>query len=137
MVQRKIGDLTQKKERILETFFEGVIDRQRRDAALESVERELATYQEILRSASVPREERFDDVNSALRLLEPFADWEFLAREDRRAILRQLCPEISVYQYKVKSLTLNLGSTTGVPRDRDDLNHSKMDVSRSRAPLFP
>jgi hypothetical protein len=40
--------------------------------------------------------------------LEPFVHWEFLNREDRRWLLAQLCPEITVYRYLIKGVKLNL-----------------------------
>jgi hypothetical protein len=41
--------------------------------------------------------------------LEPFAEWDYLSRDDKRALLALICPQISVSRYKVKSIELNLG----------------------------
>ena len=46
-------------------------------------------------------------------LLEPFAEWEFLERDDKRSLLAALCPEIRVERYVVKSLMLNLVQHSG------------------------
>ena len=40
-------------------------------------------------------------------ILEPFAEWEFLERDDKRVLLAAFCPEIRVERYVVKSLMLN------------------------------
>jgi hypothetical protein len=123
-VARKLNDLRNKKGRILDTFFEGVIDRVQRDEALKTVEREMGSYN-LLLGTSEPSEPRpVPSLDRLLKTIEPFADWEFLARDDRRALLRQLCPSISVYRYAVKSLTLNIGSA-GRPHDRHTGSHSR------------
>jgi DNA invertase Pin-like site-specific DNA recombinase len=109
-VTRKLDDLRNKKGRILDTFFEGVIDRVQRDEALRNVDREMGSYNMLLGASSEPSEPRpVPSLDCLLKTIEPFADWEFLSRDDRRALLRQLCPSISVYRYAVKSLTLNVG----------------------------
>jgi DNA invertase Pin-like site-specific DNA recombinase len=135
--QRKIEDLMQRKERILQTFYEGVIDRQQRDTALGRVDREIAAYREILRSATSGDGNAVSTLESALEILGPFAEWEFLPRSDRRALLQQLCPEITVYQYVIKSMMLDLGIAMSDAHDRDNISHSRMDASRSLAQPFP
>lgn len=123
---QKLDALRDKKGRILDAFFERVIDRTRRDEALREVNREINSYDELLGSASAGSEPQpFPSLDSLLQVIEPFADWEFLSRDNRRSLLRQLCPEISVYQYKVNSLTLN---TAGLPQSqgRYTNTHTKM-----------
>jgi site-specific DNA recombinase len=110
-VIEKVDSLRLKKSRILEAFFEGVIDRTRRDEALRDVDREVDSYNELISAPSARLQPQpVLSLASILRVVEPLADWEFLGRDHRRALLRQLCPEISVYHYKVKSLTLNVGA---------------------------
>lgn len=112
-VMRKLDDLRAKKGRVLDAFFEGVIDRARRDVELQDVDREIGSYDMLLGTSSAGSQPHpLPSLETMLRVTEPLADWGFLARDDRRALLRQFCPDISIYQYKVKSLTLNLGSAT-------------------------
>jgi DNA invertase Pin-like site-specific DNA recombinase len=119
-VRQKLDALREKESRILEAFFEGVIDRNRRDEALRGVERETYSYKELLgMSAEHSRPQPILDLDAVARVIEPFTDWEFLGRDDRRTLLRQLCPEIAVYHYQVKSLTLNLGVAPAKLHGRD------------------
>jgi hypothetical protein len=105
---RKLDDLQLKKGRVLDAFFEGVIDRTRRDEALRDVDNEIGSYNLLLGTSSA-QPQLLPSLDSMLRVIEPLADWEFLTRQERRILLKQLCPDISVYQYKVNSLTLNVG----------------------------
>jgi DNA invertase Pin-like site-specific DNA recombinase len=133
-VRSKLDALRDKKSRILDAFFEGVIDRIQRDDALRDAERDIASYNQLLHTSSSPSQSHsLPNLESIVRVIEPLADWEFLGRDDRRALLRRLCPEISVYRYKIKSLTLNLGAAPSKFDDRNTGSHSKMATSPSRA----
>jgi chromate transport protein ChrA len=119
-VRQKLDALRDKKSRVVDAFFEGVIDRIQRDDALRDVERDMVSYNQLLdTSSSRPQSHSLPNLESIVRVIEPLADWEFLGRDDRRALLRQLCPEISVYRYKIKSLTLNLGAASSKFDDRN------------------
>src|SRR5713101_2351554 len=110
----KLTALAEKKQRILETFYDGVIDREQRNQLVEEIHREISAYRKLLlHSAPQPEPSLNQDVASLLALVEPFAEWEFLEREDKRELLRHLCPEISIYRYTIKSLTLNLLAQSG------------------------
>jgi len=118
-VLQKLDALRDKKSRILDAFFEGVIDRSRRDEALRDVDREICSYDQLLGTSSTQSLlQPLPNMDALLRVIEPLADWEFLGRDHKRALLRQLCPEISVYQYRVKSLTLNLGAVPAQSQGR-------------------
>ena len=116
-VTAKLNALGEKRQRILETFFESIIGKEERDRRLGPIDRKISTYENLLMECSPQTEKRpVLDLESVLAVVEPFAEWEFLDREDQRAMLRALCPEISVYRYSVKGLTLNL-SAGGEHRD--------------------
>jgi DNA invertase Pin-like site-specific DNA recombinase len=105
----QIGSLREKRKRVLETFYEGLIDKHERNARVEDVEKEIAVYQRLLfESAGSAEEERSVDVNDVLAIVEPFAEWAFLNRDQKRTLLEHLCPEISVLRYEIRSLQLNL-----------------------------
>jgi len=123
-VMRKLDDLREKRDRVLDAYFEGVIDRAQRDQKLQNTDREINSYTALL-STPPPQPPPVPSLDAMLRVIEPLADWEFLARDDRRALLRQLCPEISIYQYRVKSLTLKVGTGTQSPGGYT-VSHSRM-----------
>jgi len=107
-VRAKLNALSEKKQRILDGFFEGAIGREERDRRLGDVSRDEAVYRNLLlESVPEPRPAALD-LDTVRTLIEPLAEWEFLERADRRALLATLCPEICVYRYTVKSLKLNL-----------------------------
>ena len=133
-VTAKINLLGEKKERVLETFFDGMIDKDERDRQVEKIELEVSTYQGLLmESPPTTAKPRELDAEAVLSVVEPFAEWGFLEREDRRALLRALCPEISVYRYAVKGLTLSLVAEQG---SGDEVSRRRMELSPSRAPLL-
>jgi hypothetical protein len=108
-VKEKLSALTAKRERILDTFLDGVIDRKQRDGLLEYTEREAAAYSKLLMdSGSPPKPKVIESIGTILSVVQPFAEWEFLSRNERRKLLTLLCPEIAVDRYKVKCLTLSL-----------------------------
>jgi DNA invertase Pin-like site-specific DNA recombinase len=122
-VKEKLSALTAKSERILDAFLDGVIDRRQRDSLLEDTEREAATYRKLLGDSAAPlKPHPIEGVGTILSVVQPFAEWEFLSRDDRRKLLRLLCPEIAVDRYKVKYLTLNLKAES----------EGRIEVDRSR-----
>lgn len=131
-VAAKLSALGEKKQRVLETFFEGMIEKDERDRRVTEIDRDISAYQQLLmENTSTPARPPGLDAESVLAAIEPFTEWEFLEREDRRSLLAVLCPEISVYRYTVKGLTLNLASGQG---SGDEDSRRRMEQSPSRAP---
>jgi DNA invertase Pin-like site-specific DNA recombinase len=117
----RLESLKERKQRILEAYFEGVIDKTERDTRLGEVNRESYAYEYLLTdtvNASRPLE--VEDVRASI---EPFLEWEYLSRDDKRALLALICPQISVSRYTVKSIGLNL---TPAPPSGDEDSHSRM-----------
>ncbi|HEY2123514.1 MAG TPA: recombinase family protein [Chthoniobacterales bacterium] len=135
-VRQKLNLLREKKDRVLDAFFDGVIDPTRRDEALRDVEGEMRVYTKLLGESSASPQRPPVTLESLAQVVAPLVEWEFLGRDDRRALLRHLCPEISVYQYQVKSLKLNLAAGVAQSLGRDADSHSKTDASRSPARHF-
>jgi len=73
-------------------------------------DREIRPYIVPLSTTSAVPQQPVPSLDATLRVIEPLAEWEFLPRDNRRTLLRQLCRVISVYQYEVKSVTLSLGA---------------------------
>jgi DNA invertase Pin-like site-specific DNA recombinase len=106
-IERKLAALDAKRNRVLEAFFDGAIDKAERDSRIAQLDAEVSAFQKILLD-SVPAHTETTSEAEIEQALEPFAEWEFLEREDKRALLAALCPEISVEQYVIKSLKINL-----------------------------
>ena len=106
VIDRKLVTLEAKRQRVLEAFFDGAIDKLERDSRMIQVDAELSAFRKILLDTmpAVPDVTTKGEIEQAL---EPFAEWEFLEREDKRALLAALCPEIRIERYVVKSLMLN------------------------------
>ncbi len=106
-VEQKIEGLQARRQRILEAFLDGVIDKEDRDGRMADIDRELHVYERLLIAVGAqPERPQELDLDTLISIVEAFADWEFLDREDKRSLLAHLCPEISVSYYEIKSLTL-------------------------------
>jgi DNA invertase Pin-like site-specific DNA recombinase len=106
-VEQKLEVLQSKKERILEAFLDGVIGKEERERRMNEVDRESDVFIGLLAAAETKKEDTSElDVDTVLALVEPFADWEFLDRDDKRSMLVGLCPEIGVTYYELKHLVL-------------------------------
>ena len=97
-----------KRQRILEAFFDGIIVKGERDQRVQEIDREVEVYRNMFMDSEPQPVKAQLNWDGLLSVVEPFAEWEFLEREDRRALLKIICPEISVFQYIVKGITLNL-----------------------------
>jgi hypothetical protein len=125
-VQQRISARRAKKNRILETFYEGIIDRVGRDEAIANVEREVDAYRGVAGNSVLQRRElSLANLDLVLQIVGPLAEWDFLTREERRSLLRHLCPEISVFRYTVKALTLNLRGLIDESPDGYKNSHSR------------
>ena len=130
-VRVKIESLKEKRNRVLESFFDGIITKDERDVRIGELEREMAVFQRVLtQSIPQPSSPSTDEIQTAL---EPLAEWEFLEREDKRALLAIICPEIKVLRYTIQSVTLNLSAGSGGGYDG---SRSKKAASPSLAPRF-
>jgi DNA invertase Pin-like site-specific DNA recombinase len=131
-VRARLSALAEKRERILETFFEGMIGKEERDWRVGEIERETVTYKNLLMDCRCAQPKApMLDADAIQAVIEPFAEWEFLQRDDKRRLLGLLCPEIAVYRYQIKALTLNLG---GLTIGGDENSRRRTARSPSRAP---
>lgn len=102
-VEDDLAKLDERRKRVLDAFFEGIIDRTDRDTRLARLEEEKNRYQPPLKpSESVPKLNSED----LAEVLLPFYEWKFLNRDDKRALLSSFCPQIHVADYEVRGLTL-------------------------------
>jgi len=125
----RLEALRDRKQRVLDTFFDGGIDKGERDARLAEIDRETDAFHHILTDTvnpSVPL-----TVQDLRACLEPLAEWEYLDRDDKRALLALICPQISVSRCTVKSVGLNLGWRS--PSGDEDSHFEDGVVTISRA----
>jgi DNA invertase Pin-like site-specific DNA recombinase len=118
-VETRLLGLRAKKQRVLEAFFDGLIGKEERNRRFQDLDREIESYQGLPSQSSLSSNQGSLDLKAVMAAVEPFVHWDFLNREDRRRLLAQLCPEITVYRYQIKGVQLNL------PTGHKD-NHPRM-----------
>ena len=102
--ERGLAELQEKKQRVLEAYFENLIDRAKRDELLAALERDRSLYRDLVaRAASTPPKLTAGDLAAVLCI---FHEWEFLNGADKRKLLQAAMPEIHVQNYRVAGLTL-------------------------------
>jgi DNA invertase Pin-like site-specific DNA recombinase len=97
--------LQEKKQRILETFYDGLINRTERDQRVTKIEAEIASY-ESLGAAPHPRKPAEISLEMLVELLSVFANWDVLGRDDKRLILRSLGAQVHIESYTIRSLSI-------------------------------
>lgn len=102
--QAEVIRLEAKRRRVLDTFFEGVISDAERDSSLARVDEDLRTARNMLFAI---KPARTIDAETLALLFQPFFDWEFLGRDDKRRILAAVVPEIKIIDYRVIGIGLN------------------------------
>jgi DNA invertase Pin-like site-specific DNA recombinase len=103
-VQHQHAELSQKRQRILDAYFDNLIDREERDRRLTAVERDLRFYGSLSPTASSASPKL--SAEDLAHVLGPFHEWEFLTRADKRHLLQAVVPEIHVRDYRVVGLSL-------------------------------
>ena len=96
--------LDKKRQRILDSYFEGVIDQDERDRRLGAIERDRAFYGDLLMREGMERPGL--SAHSMAQAFAPFQEWKFLSRKHKRSLLTALVPEIYVNDYKVLGVSL-------------------------------
>jgi len=101
-LEAQYGTLQCKRQRILDAFFEGVIDRPERDRRLTQIDSSLATVADLLMQEQ-PAPVEPDTLKKILRV---FVGWERLKPDQKRRILPTVVPEIKVANYQVEGVWL-------------------------------
>jgi DNA invertase Pin-like site-specific DNA recombinase len=122
-LRAQIESLTAKRQRILDSYFEGVINGTERDLRIAAVEREKAILAGLL-AKSQPQQGL--DVAKLTEIFSVFAGFDLLERDDKRRILNTIAPSIVVANYEIKGLW---ASFDVVP----DTNHTDRDSLLRRA----
>jgi DNA invertase Pin-like site-specific DNA recombinase len=93
-----------KRKRVLDLCVDGVLDKQEREERLAVIESELRNAKDLLAQAG-PAPEL--DLHRLTELLSPLAEWKFWSRDQKRAVLSTLMPDIRVADCAVQSLGFN------------------------------
>lgn len=112
-LSRQLEALTSKRLRILDTYFEGVINGTERDLRLAAVEREKQTVSRLL-------DQRADNVSiqpaTLAEMFSPFVEFDLLNRNQKRRLLTVLTPNITAMDYRVSGISF---VSMGSHKDRD------------------
>jgi len=97
----------------LDAYFEGIIPKDERDIRVRDAE-EIKIYERLLLQSGEAAERPSGlELDRVLALVEPFAHWAFLGRDDKRKLLGLLCPSIRVCRHIIKDLQLLLDKQDG------------------------
>lgn len=99
-----VGNLRKKRERILDSYFEGVLQRDERNSRLASLDKEMEITEEML-LRETPRPTL--SVREMATAFSPLFDWPVLGREKKRKILAATVPEIHVRDYAVSGIAVS------------------------------
>jgi len=105
-LEREVGRLPKKREKVLDAFFEGVLTRAERDARIAALDQQMNLAEEML-----TRERRETPTSSARDMalaLSPLFDWPVLGRESKRRILAAVVSEIHVSNYVISRIAVNI-----------------------------
>lgn len=104
-LQAQLASLTGKRQRILDAYFDGVINGTERDMRMAEIERDRKLAESTLSRESQQRSVSLDTLVDAFA---PFVEFDLLNREDKRALLSTLTPSIVIANYKVEGLYVGL-----------------------------
>ncbi|HEX5704923.1 MAG TPA: recombinase family protein [Pyrinomonadaceae bacterium] len=106
-VARQLEALTAKRERVLDTYYEGAITREERDQKLKEIDRERQVFEGLL------GREKPSAINTELltKRFAVFRGFERLTRDQKRRILNTITPRIVVANYEVEGMSCSLPRT--------------------------
>ena len=103
-IQKQIEGLKNKHKRVLDAYFDNLIQSDERDCRIQEIEKDVRFYQDLaLKSGQSSTQLSSEKLADAFG---PFHEWEFLSMEDRRRLLQSIVPEIHVRDYEVVGLSL-------------------------------
>ena len=112
-LETQIQSLAGKRQRVLDSYFEGIINPTERDLRLAEIDREKKIAAELLGrqkpSAQV-------DIGTLSRVFSTFLRFKKLGSQDKRKLLTAIAPEILVSNYVIAGLYLPCDVRIGVTR---------------------
>ena len=114
----EISSLREKRNRVVDGFVEGVIDREERNRRLAAIEHDIEAASTILMRETLPLTV---DIPALVGALAPLVEWERWSRDQKRSVLAALVPDIRVADYQVESIGLpaDIFSYESTQTDRD------------------
>jgi len=100
-VRKQIEALASKRERVLDTYFEGVITGAERDKKIAEIERDTQVFNDLLRS----QEPAKLDPDQLWKQFKVFRQFDLLNRDQKRRLLNVITPRIVVANYEVKGMS--------------------------------
>lgn len=111
-LRRQIESLGVKRERVLDTYYEGMISASERDRKLAEVDREKQTFSDLLSSQEPARQ---IDTEVLARQFQVFKQFDLLSRDQKRRLLNTITPRIVVANYEVEGMVCSIDqSHTGM-----------------------
>jgi DNA invertase Pin-like site-specific DNA recombinase len=114
----EIERLRQKRGRVIDIFLETLISQDERDQRLAAIDQDIQITQ-----TKLTRERPSDpvDLRRLAEVLAPLSEWKFWSRDQKRALLASLLPDIRVADYEIEALGLNpvMFSNEDTHMDRD------------------
>jgi DNA invertase Pin-like site-specific DNA recombinase len=101
-LENEVRRLRQKRERVIESFLEGLLTRDERDARLAIADKQTRAAEEMLMDEIPVTPASAQEMALAL---SPLFDWQVLERESKRKVLAVMGAEIRVSNYLVSALT--------------------------------
>lgn len=100
----QMRNLSAKRQRVLDSYFEGVINATERDMRLASVQNDLRLTDELLRRETAST----SDAERLAKVFRSFRAFDELQREPKRRLLNTITPEIEVKDYWVKGMSFGI-----------------------------
>lgn len=107
-LRRQVDSLDSKRDRILGTYYDGIISDSERNQKIAEVEREREVFVNL-----IAREEPAQQVDADLlaRQFKVFKQFDLLDRDQKRRILNTITPEIVVANYQLEGLFCSIGES--------------------------
>ncbi|MEG9433381.1 recombinase family protein [Terriglobus sp. ADX1] len=109
-VESQVTHLQRKRDRIVDLFVEGLIDHEERNRRLASAERDLNLCIEQLGKLS---SKQTIDARQLAAVFEPFFEFPYLSRDQKRMMLSSIVPEIRIKGGQAVGFKLLTGSFVG------------------------
>jgi len=104
-LRRQIEALAAKRDRVLKTYYEGVISETERNVTIAEIDREKQVFADLLsRQQPAPQV----DADQLARQFKVFAQFDLLSRDQKRRLLNTIAPEIVVADYRLEGLYCSL-----------------------------
>lgn len=104
-LSEQLGALASKRQRVLDYYFEGGITQAERDQRIASIDRDQKIVSDLLAKHNPNKDV---DTERLVDLFSVFTEFDLLERNDKRALLGAIAPEILIADYAVKGIFISL-----------------------------